>query len=195
MARPLRTIVCLGVSLGVLLAIGLVAMLTNDYQRRQDAAQRQSSALATGAQRLLRLELRNLERVMQGISRDGALLFQRVPAQAPDLLDASITGALQRHAELHSIVVVDQYGRALTSGSGDLQLPLWAVDDNRGQGSQVFLGPPQALDAAQWILPLALPMGGDRWLLARLRTAELQSIIGGMDTGDAGVISITDPHG
>lgn len=195
LARPLRTFVWLGISLGALLAAGLVATLVNDGQRRQEAAQRQSSALATGAQRLLRLELRNLERVMQGISRDGALLFQRVPAQAPDLLDASIAGALQRHAELHSIVVVDQYGRALTSGSGDLQLPLWAVDDNRGQGSQVFLGPPQALDAAQWILPLALPMGGDRWLLARLRTAELQSIIGGMDTGDAGVISITDPHG
>lgn len=195
LARPLRTFVWLGISLGALLAAGLVATLINDGQRRQEAAQRQSSALATGAQRLLRLELRNLERVMQGISRDGALLFERVPAQAPDLLDASIAGALQRHAELHSIVVVDQYGRALTSGSGDLQLPLWAVDDNRGQGSQVFLGPPQALDAAQWILPLALPMGGDRWLLARLRTAELQSIIGGMDTGDAGVISITDPHG
>ncbi|OWQ55719.1 sensor domain-containing phosphodiesterase [Stenotrophomonas maltophilia] len=195
LARPLRTFVWLGVSLGVLLAAGLVAMLLNDCQRRQEAAQRQSSALATGAQRLLRLELRTLERVMQGIFRDGALLFQRVPEQAPDLLDASIAGALQRHAELHSIVVVDPYGRALTSGSGDLQLPLWAVDDNRGQGSQVFLGPPQALDATQWILPLALPMGGDRWLLARLRTAELQSIIGGMDTGDAGVISITDPHG
>lgn len=195
LARPLRTFVWLGVSLGVLLAAGLVAMLLNDCQRRQEAAQRQSSALATGAQRLLRLELRTLERVLQGISRDGALLFQRVPEQAPDLLDASIAGALQRHAELHSIVVVDPYGRALTSGSGDLQLPLWAVDDNRGQDSQVFLGPPQALDATQWILPLALPMGGDRWLLARLRTAELQSIIGGMDTGDAGVISITDPHG
>ncbi|MGL4694140.1 MAG: sensor domain-containing phosphodiesterase, partial [Stenotrophomonas maltophilia] len=132
LARPLRTFVWLGVSLGVLLAAGLVAMLLNDCQRRQEAAQRQSSALATGAQRLLRLELRTLERVMQGISRDGALLFQRVPEQAPDLLDASIAGALQRHAELHSIVVVDPYGRALTSGSGDLQLPLWAVDDNRG---------------------------------------------------------------
>ncbi|MEN5040885.1 EAL domain-containing protein [Stenotrophomonas sp. TWI1149] len=195
LARPLRTFVWLGVCLGVLLAAGLVAMLVNDAQRRQEAAQRQSSALATGAQRLLRLELRNLERAMQGISRDGALLFQRVPAQAPDLLDAGIAGTLQRHAELHSIVVVDQYGRALTSGSGDLQLPLWAVDDNRGRGSQLFLGPPQALDSAHWILPLALPMGGDRWLLARLRTSELQSVIGGMDTGEAGVISITDPQG
>ncbi len=195
MARPLRTIVWLGVSLGVLLAIGLVAMLTNDYQRRQEAAQRQSSALATGAQRLLRLELRNLERAMQGIAEDGALLFRRVPAQAPDLLDDAISGVLQRHAELHSIVVADQHGRALTSGSGDLQLPLWAVEDNRGSSSQLYLGPPQAQDASRWVLPLALRMGEDRWLLARLRTDELHSIISGMDTGESGVVSITDRYG
>ena len=69
----------------LLLAAGLVAMLLNDCQRRQEAAQRQSSALATGAQRLLRLELRTLERVMQGISRDGALLFQRVPQMLPSV--------------------------------------------------------------------------------------------------------------
>ena len=195
MARPLRTIVWLGVSLGVLLAIGLVAMLTNDYQRRQEAAQRQSSALATGAQRLLRLELRNLERAMQGIAEDGALLFRRVPAQAPDLLDDAISGVLQRHAELHSIVVADQHGRALTSGSGDLQLPLWAVEDNRGSSSQLYIGPPQAQDASRWVLPLALRMGEDRWLLARLRTDELHSIISGMDTGESGVVSITDRYG
>ncbi len=195
MARPLRTIVWLGVSLGVLLAIGLVAMLTNDYQRRQEAAQRQSSALATGAQRLLRLELRNLERAMQGIAEDGALLFRRVPAQAPDLLDDAISGVLQRHAELHSIVVVDEHGRALTSGSGDLQLPLWAVEDNRGSSSQLYIGPPQAQDASRWVLPLALRMGEDRWLLARLRTDELHSIISGMDTGESGVVSITDRYG
>jgi len=195
MARPLRTIVWLGASLGVLLAIGLVAMLTNDYQRRQEAAQRQSSALATGAQRLLRLELRNLERAMQGIAEDGALLFRRVPAQAPDLLDDAISGVLQRHAELHSIVVVDEHGRALTSGSGDLQLPLWAVEDNRGSSSQLYIGPPQAQDASRWVLPLALRMGEDRWLLARLRTDELHSIISGMDTGESGVVSITDRYG
>jgi len=195
MARPLRTIVWLGVSLGVLLAIGLVAMLTNDYQRRQEAAQRQSSALATGAQRLLRLELRNLERAMQGIAEDGALLFRRVPSQAPDLLDDAISGVLQRHAELHSIVVADQHGRALTSGSGDLQLPLWAVEDNRGSSSQLYIGPPQAQDASRWVLPLALRMGEDRWLLARLRTDELHSIISGMDTGESGVVSITDRYG
>lgn len=195
LARPLRTIVWLGVSLGVLLAVGLALTLANDYQRRQEAAQRQSAALATGSQRLLRLELRNLERAILGIAEDGALLFERVPMQAPDLLDDAIGGVLQRHAELDSIVVVDQYGRALTSGSGDLYLPLWAVDTNRGSDSRLYLGPPQQRNAQRWVLPLALRMGDDRWLLSRLHTSELQSIIGGMDTGDQGVISITDAQG
>lgn len=195
LARPLRTIVWLGVGLGVLLAVGLTAMLANDYQRRQEAAQRQSSALAAGSQRLLRLELRNLERAMLGIAEDGALLFERVPAQAPDLLDDAISGVLQRHAELDSIVVVDQYGRALTSGSGDLYLPLWATDANRGSESRLYMGPPQQRTAQRWVLPLALRMGDDRWLLSRLHTSELQSIIGGMDTGEHGVISITDAQG
>jgi PAS domain S-box-containing protein len=195
MARPLRTIVWLGIGLGGLLGVGLVVMLVNDFQRRQEAAQRQSSALAAGSQRLLRLELRNLERAMRGIAADGAQLFERVPAQAPDLLDDAIGGVLQRHAELDSIVVVDQYGRALTSGSGDLNLPLWAVDAHRGVESYLYVGPPQLLDAQRWVLPLALRMGEDRWLLSRLHTTELQSIISGLDTGRTGVISISDVGG
>ncbi|WP_217537931.1 EAL domain-containing protein [Stenotrophomonas sp. GbtcB23] len=195
MARPLRTIVWLGIGLGLLLGAGLLVMLANDYQRRLEAAQRQSTALATGSQRLLRLELRNLERAMRGIAADGAQLFEHVPAQAPDLLDEAIDGVLQRHAELESIVVVDQFGRALTSGGGDLTLPLWAVEAHRGQDSQLYLGPPQDLGMRRWVLPLALRMGEDRWLLSRLHTSELQSIISGLDIGLHGVLSISDVTG
>ncbi len=195
MARPLRTIVWQGVSMGLLLGAGLVMMLANDYQRRHEAAQRQSSALATSSQRLLRLELRNLERAMRGIAADGAQLFERVPAQAPDLLDEAIDGVLQRHAELESIVVVDQFGRALTSGGGDLTLPLWIVENHRGAASQLYLGPPQDLGMRRWVVPLALRMGDDRWLLSRLHASELQSVISGLDIGYHGVISISDGAG
>ena len=37
-------------------------------------------------------------------------------------MDASIGGVLGRHAELHSIAVLDRHGRPLTAGEGDLQL-------------------------------------------------------------------------
>ena len=45
-------------------------------------------------QRLLWLEMRNLERAMGGIAADAAELFRTVPAQAPALLNAAIAGVL-----------------------------------------------------------------------------------------------------
>jgi hypothetical protein len=83
LARPLRAITWGGVLLGVLLVTGLALMLVNDHHRRLEAAQRQSRALAVGSERLLALELRNLERAMSGIAADAAELFRSVPAQAP----------------------------------------------------------------------------------------------------------------
>lgn len=90
LARPLRAITWGGVLLGVLLVTGLTLMLVNDYHRRLEAAQRQSRALAVGSERLLALELRNLERALSGIAADAAEVFRSVPVQAPALMDASI---------------------------------------------------------------------------------------------------------
>jgi len=195
LARPLRAITWGGIAVGVLLAVVLAVMLANDYQRRLEAAQRQSRAMAVGTERLLAMELRNLERAMSGIGADAAQLFRSVPAQAPALLEASIDGVLGRHAELHSIVVLDTYGRALTAGKGDLQLPLWTDPQRRGQGSALYLGPPQQVIDGSWVVPLALPMAGDRWLLARLRCEELQRIVAGLDVGPRGLVSISDGQG
>ncbi|KOQ64844.1 diguanylate cyclase [Stenotrophomonas maltophilia] len=195
LARPLRAITWGGVVLGVLLVAGLAMMLVNDHHRRLEAAQRQSRALAVGSERLLALQLRNLERAMGGISADAAELFRSVPAQAPRLLDAAVAGVLQRHAELHSIVVLDSYGRALTAGQGDLQLPLWTDPQRRGPGSALYIGPPQRGSDDGWVVPLALPLDDDRWLLARLRCGELQRIIGGLDVGPNGLVSISDAEG
>ena len=195
LARPQRALLWGGLGLGVLFAVGLATMLASDFQRRQEVAQRQSRTLAVGSQRLLWLEMRNLERAMHGIGTDAAQLFRNVPEQAPDLLDQNIAGVLHRHAELDSIVVVDQHGRALTGGVGDLQLPLWVDGQRRGTGSDLYLGPPQRRDGLNWVLPLALQMEQDRWLLVRLHTSELQRIISGLDIGTHGVISISDIEG
>ena len=193
--RPQRAFLWGGALLGVLFGAGLATMLASDFQRRADVAQRQSRTLAVGSQRLLWLEMRNLERAMHGIGADAAQLFRSVPAQAPQLLDQNIAGVLHRHAELDSIVVVDQHGRAITSGVGDLQLPLWVDGQRRGSGSDLYLGPPQRRDGLNWVLPLALQLEQDRWLLVRLHTSELQRIISGLDIGSQGVVSITDVEG
>lgn len=194
LARTQRSLGWSGVLLGVVFAAGMLVMLWVDLDRREEAAQRQSRTLAMGSQRLLWLELRNLERAMHGIAADATQLLRTVPAQAPGLIEQNIAGVLQRHAELDSIGVLDQHGRALGEGPSDLQLPLWADASRKGRGSAVYLGPPQR-HAQHWVLPLALPMEEGRWLLARLRTDELQQIISGLDIGPQGVVSITDREG
>ncbi|MEE7565981.1 hypothetical protein HH297_05535, partial [Xanthomonas sp. Kuri4-3] len=57
-----------GVMLGALLGLGLLIVVRKDWQGRVDAAQRQSLALASSTERLMRLELRTLERALQGVA-------------------------------------------------------------------------------------------------------------------------------
>ncbi|WMR46056.1 sensor domain-containing phosphodiesterase, partial [Stenotrophomonas maltophilia] len=83
LARPLRAITWGGVLLGLLLVAGLATMLANDHHRRLEAAQRQSRALAVGSERLLALELRNLERAMTGIAGDALQFTTAQPRQQP----------------------------------------------------------------------------------------------------------------
>ena len=91
---------------------------------------------------------------MSGIAADAAELFRSVPAQAPALLDASIGGVLGRHAELHSIAVLDRHGRPLTAGEGDLQLPLWTDPQRRGRAARCTSarrsGPAMAVGWSRW---------------------------------------------
>ncbi len=194
-ARPLRLLRWGGVALGVLLGAGLAAVLADDLHRREQSAQRRSHTLVVASERLLWLELRNLERAMRGIAADAAQLLQSVPEQAPSLLDESIAGVLSRHAELDSILVVDQHGRALTRGVGDLQLPLWVDGQRRGQGSELYIGPPQRRDGLRWVIPLALPLDEERWLLVRLQAEELQRIISGLDFSAKGTVTVSDSEG
>ena len=193
--RSQRSLRLGGVLLGVLFAACLGLMLVADLERREEGAQRQSRTVAVGTQRLLWLELRNLERAMHGIAGDAAQLLASVPGQAPDLIAESIDGVLQRHGELESIVVADAHGRALGRGQSDLTLPLWTTADRRGRDSALYIGPPQQLPDQHWVVPLALPMPQGRWLLARLCTDELQALISGLDIGTQGVVSITDREG
>jgi len=195
LARAQRSLGWSGVALGVAFAAALLVMLVADLHRREAAAQRQSRTLAMGSQRLLWLELRNLERAMHGIAADASQLLHSVPEQAPVLIGHNIEGVLQRHAELDSIGVLDAHGRALGDGQDDLRLPLWTEPARQGRGSALYLGPPQRQPAGHWVVPLALPMEEGRWLLARLRTDELQQIISGLDIGPQGVVSITDRDG
>jgi len=191
----LRRVKRAGLLLGLLLAAGLGFVLAHDWQARHAAAQRQAMALATGTQRLMAVELRNLERAMRGIAADAHELFGRVPEQAPALLSDSMRGVASRHAEIESIVVVDDRGMAITDGRGDASLRGWAVPARRGVGGVLYIGPPEQGLNGEWLLRLAVDMGNDRWILVRLRRAELQSLVDGLDVGRRGVVSMTDVDG
>ncbi len=191
----LRRITLAGVVLGGALGIGLTLLLIHDWRARCEAAQRQSMALATGTQRLMAVELRNLERAMSGIAGDAHELFGRVPDQAPDLLSESMRGVVGRHAEIESLVVVDDNGHAITDGRGDPSLPSWAVPARRGEGSALYIGAPEQGPDGEWLLRLAIDMGDNRWVLARLRRSELQRLVADLDVGKRGVVSMSDVDG
>jgi PAS domain S-box-containing protein len=191
----LRRVSLAGIVLGVLLGVGLVVVLVHDWHARCEAAQRQAMALATGTQRLMAVELRNLERAMGGIAGDAHELFGRVPDQAPDLLSESMRGVVSRHAEIESIVVVDDGGEPLTDGRGDPTLAQWTVPARRGTGSDLYIGAPERGPQGEWLLRLAVDMGDNRWVLTRLRRSELQRLVAGLDVGRRGVVSMTDVEG
>ncbi|HBK46509.1 MAG TPA: sensor domain-containing phosphodiesterase, partial [Xanthomonadaceae bacterium] len=129
---PLRAVASFGGAVALLLAIALAWVLANDRDNRIAAAQGKALLLTTSTERLLDFQFRNLERALLGIAGDGAELFRRVPAQAPDMLNASMSGVVARNAEIDSVVVLDSAGRALTAGRGDPALPRWAVPGAHG---------------------------------------------------------------
>ena len=187
-----------GLLLAIALAIGLGYWVISDRHNRLGAAERQSQALVSGVERVVTLELRNIERAMHGISSDAQQLLDTVPAQASALITDSITGVVSRHREIQSIVLVDAQGTALTNGQGDSNFSHWIDQAPHGLDNALRFGPVYALADGRWVLPLALPMPADGasahyWILARLYTDELQSMVDGLDTGRDGVVSVIGP--
>lgn len=193
-ARSTKAVAWSGLLLALALAYVLGYFIHRDRAVRLAAAERQSLALAEGTARLLHLELRNLERAMGGIAGDAQQLFATVPAAAPQLLSESVAGVVSRHAELQSIVVVDAQGAAITRGVG-LAIPADARRMTaRGGKRPLSFGRLQRADG-EWVLPLLMPMDGGRWIVTRLRVSEIQRVIGNLDTGKEGVVTVVDAQG
>ncbi len=195
MSQPLRPIAAFGIVIALLLLATLAIMLWNDRNSRLQAAQRQSMALATGSDRLLRAELTTMERALRGTARDGREYYRVVPEQAPALLAASIRGTLERNTDLAAITLVDDAGRALSEGQGDPELPRWAVPQNRVMTGELYVGPLEATPDGGRVLLVAVPVQSGQWLLARVRLAVFQRVVSGLDTGRMGVASIGSRYG
>lgn len=194
-AHPLRVIAIAGALVAVLLAAALAMMLWNDRSTRLEAAQRQSMALASGSDRLMRAQLITLERALRGTANDGRELYAKVPEQAPMLFDASIRGVLERNQDLLSITLVDGRGRPLSSGRGDPTLPQWVTSQNRVLSGELYVGELEELPGGYWTVRTAVPVQQDQWLLARVRLATFQEVVSGLDLGRDGVASIGNRFG
>ncbi len=189
--RMVRTV---GLVLGLAIMAGLSWLLIEDRESRMDSTRRQSLAMVTGVDRLLRYELRNLERAMAGVVADADTFFRIAPAQAPALLAQTIAGVLARQPELDSMVLYDARGRALTDGVPDPALPQWIAVAPRGE-RPLRLGPLQRRSGDDGVLPIALRTQSGNWLVARLRIAEIQRMITGLDAGGEGSIAVLDGRG
>ncbi|MQP75952.1 EAL domain-containing protein [Stenotrophomonas sp. MYb238] len=195
MTHPLRQVVAFGIVIALLLAAALVIMLWNDRDSRLQAAQRQSMALATGSDRLLRAELTTMERALRGAARDGREYYRQVPEQAPALLAASLRGTLERNTDLAAITLVDDTGTPLSEGRGDPTLARWTVPRNRVLAGELYVGGLEAQAGGGMVLVTAVPVQPGQWLLARVRLAVFQRVVSGLDTGRRGVVSIGSRHG
>ena len=193
--HPLRVIAIAGTAVAVLLAVGLVMMLWNDRSTRIEGAQRQSMALASGSERLMRAQLVTLERALRGTANDGREFYRQVPDKAVQLLEANIQGVLSRNRDLASITLVDDQGMALSQGQGDPTLHSWTIAQNRLLSGELYIGALEELPGGHWVVRTALPMQNGQWLLARVRLGTFQQVVSGLDLGRDGVASIGNRYG
>ena len=191
-----RTVRNIGVVLGMVIGLGLLIVLVLDRNARIESARRQSLALATGVDRLLHYELRNLERAMSGIATDAEAYAGTVPQEAHRLLSDAIDGVVSRHAELESIGLYDSRGAPLTRISPDPALPAWSANAERSVPPQrLRFGKLERAETTGWVLPIALETTNGGWLVARLRSSELQNMVSQLDTGREGAVAVTDRGG
>ncbi|MEB1529086.1 bifunctional diguanylate cyclase/phosphodiesterase [Xanthomonas sp. WHRI 7945] len=191
---PLHAILVWGLLLAVVLAGALAYVLVQDRDNRLAAAQRQSLALATGADRLLQVKLDTLGQALRGEAANAQALRAETPAHAPALVEASLQGLLARHPELHSVALLDAQGARWLGGAGDPSVRQWTQQAQRGSAG-VFVGPLQRTADGEPVVRLALPLASGGWVLARWRVAALQQIVAGFDTGHDGVVGLIDAHG
>lgn len=193
-SQSAAAVLAFGLALGVILALVLLYVAAADRRNRLVAAERQNLALTVGAQRLVWLELRNLERAMAGIAGDARRVAATAPQHALPLMAESISDVAARQNELEGIVLTDRAGTALIPGRGDPALPQWSGMRAPASAGPMRLGPLEH-HGGGWLLPLAVRMDDERWIVARLHAEELQRLVQDLDTARTRVIRVREPGG
>lgn len=190
--RSVRAMRNIGIWLGVVLTVGLCALVLLDRSARLEAASRQSMALATGIDRLVYYELRNIQRAMDGIATDRDIHGTLNADEAYSRIELSIQGVVARHDELDDIVVFDAAG-VTRRPNADPRIGAWLATL---QSDAEPLTPGPLLQQGEgWRLPLALSMDDGGWLVAMFRTSELDRLVHALDIGREGSATIYTSEG
>lgn len=192
--RSVRAMRNAGIWLGVVLTLGLCALVAFDRHARLEAATRQSLALASGVDRLLHYELRNIQRAMRGIVAEQAADRALSADEASTRLDVWIDGVLDRHDELADITRYAADGTVLAPGRGHPRISAWLPTIGAAP-STLAVGPLLSLEGDEWGLPLAVPGLDGQWLVAVFRTRELEHMVKALDTGRQGNATIYTREG
>lgn len=184
-----------GVYLGVVISIGLLFTIFQDRSARIDAARRQGMAVTVGVDRLLHFEIRNLERALRGmaVEADG-FAHERQDRSRWDLPGA-IRGVISRHAELQDIDLYGADGQAIYQGVTEYGQETLRLDVAAAPSRALGVGRLVQEGRAEPIVPLMLQTPEGNWLVARLRTSELQRMIEGLDVGEEGSVGILSHDG
>jgi PAS domain S-box-containing protein len=192
----IRTIGILGSVLAFLLALGLLLVIANDYRSRIEAAERQSLALVTGAERLVDFELSNIEAALAGFAAYADRGNGSAPEDVEALRLAHAGGVMAGHAELESITLLSADGTPIFgTRSGASGIADWGRSRDPGKAQALRIGPLRKLTNGQWAIPLAMPLKHGGYVLARLNVSELQNIVANLDTGRGGVVTLFDTSG
>src|SRR5690349_2812166 len=140
-----------GLVLAVVLAATLFAVAAADRSNRLEAAESQNLALASGAERLVWLQLRNLERAMQGISNDVERVAFAAPEHLPQLMTQFFAGVSQRQRELESLELTDAQGVAISGGRGEPGLARWPDRRAAQPHAQSMVVGPLERHRGQWL--------------------------------------------
>ncbi|MEO7251059.1 MAG: EAL domain-containing protein [Arenimonas sp.] len=200
-ARLFGAVGAVGLVLTLVLLSTLLYVLWRDHEGKLHEAEKRVADIALGTDRLLSLQMLNLDRGLRAVAGDlvapGAADVGNFPAR----LQRSIDSIVGRHGELIDMVIVDDAGRAISGGADVPTVAQWATNTNRVGSDGLIVGPPlRGPGVGSWAIPLAIPLPpgntvGGAWVVARMRQSALANVAAGLGMGRDGVAHVFHRNG
>ena len=191
-----------GLALTLILLSTLLYVLWRDHEGKLHEAEQRVADIALGTDRLLSLQMLNLDRGLRTIAADLADPGIAAGGNFPAPVQQQLDGIVWRHGELIDMVIVDASGRAISRGPDVPDIGHWAADKtNRSGDDGLIIGPPsRASGTESWAIPLAIALPADNafggaWVVAHMRQSALATVAAGLGVGADGVGNVFHRNG